>query len=780
MILEKLKFPLRRMKRQGVYSFINIFGLAIGLASIIMIGLWIVHEYSYEKIYSRPEQIHQVYKTFLIGNDQDINESLPYLLGETIIEEVPEVMNMTRVFRQRALVSHGDLHITESSVGCVDSSYFSIFDHRFILGDASNALKGPQNAVVTRDIATKYFGPEDPIGRILTLDHSHQYVVSGVIDNIPDNTYMDFSIFIPIETALAEEPDLENWYSHFIRTYVILPDGIDQGLIQEKLTAHIRKYMEEDATINLVTQPITEKHLNNLTDNSTRQQYVSTFLIVGILILIIACINYMNLSSAISARRSKEISLKKVVGANRRQLSVQILGESLFQTFLAMLAALVLVETLRPVFNELSGKNLEIPYLDPWFITSLIVLTILTALLSGAYPSLLLSSFKPADVFRGRIFAGRGALLFRKTLVVVQFSISIGLIICSLLIYSQLRYVVTKDIGFEKENLISLPLAGDLGDKYEAFKNDLTSHTGVMNVCRTSTLPSHIWNIMRGLSWEGNENEENHAFAFAAVDEDYIATVGLTLVEGRNFSKEYGTDTANYIINEAAARMMGFEHPINKKMGSEEMEGTIIGVVRDFNSLPLQYEMEPLILRIMPDFYWRVLVRIRPEAQKETLAHLEAVWNDYAPGYPFEHTFVEERIAQSYKGEGRIGKLSLSFTILAILITCIGLFGLAAHMAQQKTREIGIRKVFGASIPSILIIFIRSFAGWVLLANVIAWPLAYLFIKNWLNNFAYRVEIAWYIFVLSGLMALVIAVLTVSYQSFLAANRNPVLSLRYE
>ncbi len=780
MLINYFRIAFRNIKRQGIYAFINIFGLAIGLASFILISLWIIHESSYERIYKNADNIHQVYKTFLIGDDLDVNSSLPYLLGPTLMNEFPEALHVTRAMRDASLVSHKDKHFRESEIGFVDTSYFNIFNCRFIKGNPAQALEKPFSAVITEDIAIKYFGEEDPIGKVLVIDHEDQYVVSAVIENVPDNTYMNYHILLPITTALRNESDLKNWYSHFIQTYMVLPAEVNRDTINTKLTRLIRSYLEEDATIQLMTQPITKRHLYNPTEKKHRAQYVHIFLLIGLMILFIACINYMNMSTALSVRRAREIGLKKVVGANRGQLAMQFLGESFLQTLFALLVAMTLVELLRPYFNELTGKTIFIPYSSGWFLISLFALLIITTFTAGAYPALLLSSYKPSDVFRGKVVAGKSQVFFRKTLVTIQFSISIGLIISSLLIYSQLKFVIKKDIGFDKENLISLPVVGDLNNKYQAFRNDLVGSPNIVNVCRTSQYPSHIWNIMRGITWEGNESTETFAFGFAAVDYDYLETVGLELVSGRNFSKDFGTDTANYIINEVAAEQFAYDDPIGKKMGSDDLDGRIIGVVKNFNTLPLHYELEPALFRILPDYYWRILIRIRPEKIPETIEYIENTWNAYVPGFPFEHTFVAERIARSYIGDERIGRLAATFTLLAILITCIGLFSLASHTAQQKTKEIGIRKVFGASVQSILAMFIKSFVKWVLIANLIAWPLAYVFIINWLNNFAYRVDIPWYIFILSAVVALVIAVLTVSYQSFRAANKNPVDALRYE
>ncbi len=782
MIWNYFKIAFRNIKRQKIYAIINILGLAIGLASFVLIMLWVADELSYEKQHGNADNLYLIHKRVMTGTSENINFSTPMLLAPTARDEIPEVIESCRIANIGAFVTYEDKQYTEDYVGGVDSTYFLMFSFDFILGNPATALDEINSVVITESIATKYFGDEDPIGKVLTFNREDQYKVTAVIGDIERNTLFDNNILIPIESVYGDSEDAADWYSHFIQSYVMVPESVSKDTLDKRVTEHIRKYMSEESQIQLLCQPISRLHLYSLDGKNERIQYVYIFSLIGLLTLLIACINYMNISTSLSVRRSREIGLKKVVGAVRPQLIKQFLGESFIQAFFAMLLAMMLVELLRPYFNDLTNKTIFIPYLSYWFLPLLLGLVIITTLIAGSYPAFLLSSFKPVAVFKGKFTAGKGQANFRRILVIIQFAISIGLIISSLMIYSQLRFVNNKNLGFDKENVIYMSQVGNLSEKYEAFRNELLTRPGVGNVCRTSSTPAAIWSIIRGLEWEGKENDDNVSFSFAAIDFDYLETMGMDLVEGRNFSREFGTDSNNYIFNETAIKLMGFEdNPVGRTFGLDsDYLGKIIGVVKDFNSLPLTHEIEPLMMIIYPDFYRLVMIRIEPENTQTTLAGIEEVWNDHMPDFPFEYNFLDQRLERMYRNESRIGSLALAFTILAILITCIGLFGLASHTAQQKTREIGIRKVFGATVNSVIYLFVKSFAIWVLLANIIAWPLAYYFINDWLKNFAYRVDINWLIFIYSALAALGIAILTVAYQSFVAARKNPVDAIRYE
>jgi len=441
---------------------------------------------------------------------------------------------------------------------------------------------------------------------------------------------------------------------------------------------------------------------------------------------------------------------------------------------------MMLVELFRPLFNQMTGKSISIPYLDPAFILAMLVLILLTTLLSGSYPALLISSFNPVSAFHGKITTGKGQATFRTVLLVFQFTISIGLIITTLIIYSQIRFINQKNLGYDKENLLYVYLQGDLYEKFEPFRQELLAHSMISNAARASSLPSSTWNMVRGMDWEGKDNDEIVSFSFISVDPDFVETVDMKIIEGRGFSKDFAADTARFIINEEAKKFLGFEDAVGHYFLSDSDRIEIIGVVNDFHSLPLTYKIEPLILNIWPEFYNLALIRILPGNLQEAVDHIEKIWNKVVPGFPFEYHFVDEGIDRQYRSEMRIGMLSLAFTILTILITCIGLFAIATHTAQQKTKEIGVRKSHGASSRSVIYRFVTIYLRWVLLANLIAWPISWILMKKWLENFAYQASISLWIFVIAAIGSVIISVLTISWHAWSVSNTNPVNSLRYE
>jgi ABC-type antimicrobial peptide transport system permease subunit len=428
----------------------------------------------------------------------------------------------------------------------------------------------------------------------------------------------------------------------------------------------------------------------------------------------------------------------------------------------------------------MTGKSITIPYLDPAFIFAMLTLILITTLLAGGYPALLISSFNPVDAFQGKITTGRGQALFRTGLLIFQFTISIGLIITTLIIYSQILYINQKNLGYDKENLLYVALQGDLNDKFEIFRQELLTHSMISNAARASSLPSSTWTIVRGMDWEGKDDDENVSFSFISVDPDFVETVDMKIIEGRDFSKDFAADSGRFIINEEAKKFLGFEEPVGHYFLSDSDRIDIIGVVNDFHSLPLTYKIEPLILNIWPEFYTLALIRVMPGNLQDAIDHIEKIWDKMVPGFPFEYNFVDERIDRQYRSEMRIGMLALAFTILAILITCIGLFAIAAHTAQQKTKEIGVRKSHGASSKSVIYGFIAIYLRWVLLANLLTWPIAWILMKKWLENFAYQTTISIWIFVIAAVLSIIISVLTISWHAWNISNTNPVNSLRYE
>lgn len=775
-----LKTVIRIFRGKSLYFFINIIGLAIGLSSFILIVLWINDEFSYEGMHKNAKNVYLLHKQYMMGERLETNSSLPYPLGPSLVDEIPDISHAVRVVRQFPVFNNGEDYYSESDVCAADPDYFRLFTFSFLQGEPEEAFKDPYSIILTKEKAEKYFGDEDAMGKVLWMNNQDQYTVTGVIGNITENTYLDFDMIIPFETIFTPEKYGDEWYDHFIQTYILISPNIDPEGLQEKLTAHIRKYMEEDSTVELRIQRLDRLHLFNLDEKNQRIQYIYIFSLIGFLIILIACINYMNVSTALSVKRSREIGVKKAIGASKNQLFFQFIGEAFVQTLIAFILASVLVELIRPSFNQLTGKEIQLPFTEPWFIFFLFTLLIITTLLSGIYPALLLSSFKPVSAFQGKISSGKGRQTFRTVLVIVQFVISIGLIASSLLINGQLKYIHTKDLGFDKENVMYLPLMSEFSSRYAVFRTTLLGNPRVLNVCRCSNTPSTFWGIIRGVEWEGMPDEGAESFSFASVDHDFLETIGLELVHGRNFSRDYALDSNNIIINQMAMDVMGFEDLEGKKILFDSAGNDIIGVVKDFNSLPLTHEIEPMLILMWPDYYYFMMIRLSPGNFDEIIPFIETTWKQIAPDIPFEYHFLDEKIESQYKNESRMAKLSGWFTLLAILITCIGLFGISSHTAQQKTKEIGVRKVFGASANIIVTRFLLIFLKWVLISSVIAWPLSWYFIRNWLENFAFRIPITIWVFLLSTGIGIAIALITVSYQSLAAANKNPVDTLRYE
>lgn len=779
MFLFGLKKQWRIIRKRKIYYFINIFGLALGIASSVLIVLWITDEMGHEKMHEKADRIMQLHKKYNMGGKVQINSSLPMPLAPTVKDKFPEISETVRLVPQRATISLGEDTYSENTIGAVDPSYFSVFSFDFISGDPANALREPYSMVISVEKAEKYFGDADPMGKSIEYDGSHTYTITGVIENMEGNTALDYDMVLPLET-IYQGPEVEDWYDHFFITYILLDAPVSRDSLDARLTRHIRSQMEGDATVELLAFPIRDLHLHDPTAQSPRAIYVYIFFVIGFLVLLIACINFTNVSTFVSLQRSKEIGVRKINGGGKWQLASQFFGETFQQTFLGFVMGMALVELFRSQFNELTGKSLTIPYLEPWFILSLAGIILITTLLAGSYPAVLISAFKPVDAFRGRIISGKGQARFRTSLVVLQFAISAGLIISTLTIFGQLRYMQNKNLGFEKENLLYLSLEETHRNNYEVFREKLLAHPGIEKVCQSSSLPTSVWNVIRGLSWEGYEGEDIHSFAFLSGDEDLVETLGLEVIQGRGFSRQFPMDSARVLINEEAVRLMGLEDPVGKAFVDDSFRMEILGVFRNFHGLPLTEPLEPMIINLWDDYLRFTLVRLAPGNPQEALAHMEKVWTDLYPEIPYSHTFMDERIERQYRSESRIGKLSGAFTILAILITCIGLFAIAGHAAQRKNKEIGIRKTMGASEQSILIRFVFIYLRWVAIANLLAWPIAWLFIRNWLDNFAFRMEIQLQVFIYAALISALVSVLTVTWHARNTSRTDPVLALKCE
>jgi putative ABC transport system permease protein len=780
MFVTFLKKQWRIIRNRKIYYIINILGLSLGIASFLLILLWITDEGSYEKRHVNSEKIHQVYKAYSLGGELQVNSSLPMPLAETLENSFPEISLAVRVVTYHSFVRSGEEVFNEENLCAADPGYFQLFTFPFIEGDPASALSEPHSLVITEEKAEKYFGEEDPIGKTLLFNGQTIYTISGVIKNIKTNTEMDYDMIIPFEAIYPPGCPDDSWYSHFVQTYIYLEDRMEPDSLNARLTRHIRSFMEEDSNIQLITQSIRERYLNNPESKTPRLHYVRIFTIIAILVLLIAYINFINVTTLVSLNRSREIGVRKINGGSRKKLIFQFLGETFYQALAALLIALMLVELFRPLFNQLTGKTIVIPYLEPWFILVGLGLLMISTFVSGTYPALLISAFSPIDAFRGKLTSGKGQARLRTGLLVFQFTISAGLIITSLTIFNQVGYMLDKDLGFEQENLLYLPLENEHAKNWDVFYDRLCSQSQIIDVCRTSSLPTSVWNIIRGLEWEGKTEEQVSAFSFISGDYELIRTLGLQVIDGRDYNREFSTDSTKVLINEEAARFMGLKDPVGKAFDGDSTRIEIIGMFRDFHGLPLTDPIEPMIICMWPEMYSYSLVRLRPGNPEEALAHIEKVWRDLYPGIPFEFHFMDERIENQYRSESRMGRLAGTFTVFAIMITCIGLFATAGHSARKREREMAVRKAMGASSQILVRYFVMDYLKWVLLANALACPACWILMHRWLDNFAYRFSLGPGIFALTVLISGGIAVLTIAWHAWSTSSTNPATILKYE
>ena len=773
-----LKIAFRNLRKHKGYSLINIIGLSLGMAICILILLWVQHELSYDRFHKNRDFIYRIYQDYHHAGGISQFSNVPQPVAPEIQNTLPEVECVTRFLDDDITFGYEEKLFTERNVRYIDPSFFRIFSFPAMKGDPEAAFLDPFSIILTASTAEKYFGNEDPLGKILTADGKDQMKVMAVIKDMPDNSFLQFDFLIPYSYLTAIEYDVTNWNSHNCQIYVLLHKNIDAKQVEDKIYGMIKRHAPDDESY-LRLQPFKKVHLYTLGGEMGTIKYVYIFSIIALFILVIACINFMNLATARSAKRAREVGLRKVVGARRIQIVRQFFGESIVLTIVALGFSLLLVEALLPVFNGLSGKNLTLnPSGNLAIFSSLLGIALFTGFLSGSYPALFLSSFIPGKVLKSSYRSSGSSSILRRVLVVFQFSLSIFLIISTMVIYSQLKYIQSKDLGFNKENLIYAGINERIRENYDAIKNETLKNPHILKMTRTFQLPSYN-RYSAPVEWEGKTPDQNINFNISLVDPDYLETLNLGLTQGRNFSYEFSTDTSNYILNEEAVRQMGLDSPIGKWLEFGE-KGEIIGVVKNYHYMPFTYVIEPLILYYNPSYFRYTMLRISSNNIPQTLGFLESIWGKFAPEFPFEYHFLDDDYERIYRTEQRLGELFRYFTFLAILISCLGLFGLASFMAEQRTKEIGIRKVLGATVSSVAFLLSREYTKWVLLANVLAWPIAYLAMHKWLEGFAYRVDMSVITFVLAGLWTLFIALFTVSYQAIKASIANPVEALRHE
>lgn len=791
------KIALRNLSKNKIHTFINIIGLAIGMTCAILILLWVQDELSYDKFHKNADRIYRV-GLYFPGKSIRIAQNRPPL-AKTLKNEFPEIVETVR-YKQRArlLLKHNNNVFYEDGGAVADPSFFNLFTFTFLRGDPKTVLSGPNNIVITEKLALKYFPNEDPLNKILLVD-DYPMKITGVINNIPEQSHIQFSFISSILLLERFGERLNNWGNCNLYTYVKLAENISENEMIKKITEYVRIFTAKrwgrnlkDVDELLFFQPLKDIHHNS--DIRSQDdfrigdiQYVRIFVFIAIFIFFIACINYVNLSTARAALRKKEVGMKKVIGSHKHQLINQFLGESLFFSILAYLLAIILVELLLPIYNTLVGKNLTLSFLNWPFIIGSITIILLTGILAGIYPALYLSSFQPIQLFRNITQRGTSASSFRKTLIIVQFLISIALIISNIIIHDQLHYIRNKKLGFDKDNVIYLRFRGDIGKNFESFKNELKQSTNIIGVAAKNSLPIESADMTTDIHWPGKDPDQEIFTEATAVDWDYLETMNISLVEGRNFSKDFGSDWNSFILNEEAVKKMSLESPVGKPFSLWEYKGTIIGVVKNIHSRSLKHHIEPQVLYLLRNpnsqemkDYGVILINMKGGEIEETISYIKDVWHKFNPSFPFEFQFLDTAVEHLYQLEKKVAILFNYFTFLSIFIACLGLFGLISFTAKQRIKEIGIRKVLGASVAGIVVMLSKNTTKLVLISNLIAWPIAWYFISKWLENFAYRIELTIWPFLLAGLVALVIALLTVSWQAIRAARANPVEALRYE
>ncbi len=786
---------IRNLTRQKSLSFINILGLSIGLAGTILILFWVLDELNYDRFHENIDNLYRVEENQHYSSGIYHVNVTPYPSGPVWEERIPEIKRAVRFnWVGGLLLQTGDLHFYENNLRAVDSAFFEMFTFPLIHGDAKSALKEPYSIVLTREMAQKYFHTDNPIGQSISVNNKYQFTVKGVIEKVPKNSWIQFDALIPFDFLKEINQYNDHWGSNSISTFVELNKNADLAKVDTMLTRVVREHNPESDTDFLVA-PMKRLHLYSYFGyghSPGNIQYVYIFSILAVFVLLIACINFMNLATARSVNRANEIGVRKAVGAFRKNLIVQFFGESVLMAVLATILALFWVQLISGVFNNISGKEIVFKdYMNPQFMLALAILTLLTGLISGIYPALYLSRFKPVQVLKGNAGSGsKGSALFRQILVVFQFSISIFLVIGTVVIYNQLNFMRNVKVGYDREMLMYVPLRGETRPNYSLIRDAFLRESYVESVTGTIHSPSRIGSNTGGVEWPGKEPDLEFLASYNIVDYNYAKTFGIKMKEGRDFSRDYPgdlirgmTDTiGNFLINEKLAGLIDKPDILGTELNVWNFSGRIVGIMEDFHFKSVREDVEPMFVIVTDSagFMNNLVVRLDPKQFAVSVKKLETIWNDIMPGYPFDYKFVNDDIERMYRTEERMGSLVKYLAILAIIIASLGLFGLASYIAEQRTKEIGIRKAMGATQIQVVQLLSRRFALLVFLSAILACPLAWLAMKRFLQEYYAKTSLDWWIFAGAAVLALIIAQITISYQAIRAANANPAKSLRYE
>ncbi|WP_422082176.1 ABC transporter permease [Ulvibacterium sp.] len=785
--MHNIKLFLRNIKRQKGSFFINIIGLSTGLACVLLIYLWVHDELNMDKFHENDELLYRTLEHTRYNEDVITWKETSGPVAEVLKDEMPEVVYSTAVappewFGKQNLSTEGkDIKALGQYVG---KDYFNIFSYGLVHGGRNQVLADKNSIVISESLAMSLFdSTENSIGKVIELEHEQPLQVSGVFKDTPANSTFQFD-FAATYDLLSDMPAyswVQNWGSTGPQVFMVLKKGTDVKQFKRKI-ADLIKVRQEGSTRTLSAVPYSDYYLYGNYENGKqaggRIEYVRMFSIIAIIILMIACINFMNLSTAKASKRLKEIGVKKAVGASRRSLVLQHLGESVMMAFTALLVALVMVLASLPWFNNIIGRELTVNF-TPGLVLIVLGITLFAGLVAGSYPALYLSGFNAVTIFRGKIKSPVGEFLTRKGLVVVQFALSVVLIVSVLVVYKQIEFIQNKNLGYDKDNVVHFGIEGRVKNGLETFVSEIKKIPGVVNVSSTShDMIGHSFSA--GIGWEGKDPEDDTQFQIAQVNYDLIETLGMEVTSGRSFSRDYSTDSSGIIFNETAIKAMGLDNPIGKKVDFLGQERRIIGTVKDFHFKSLHERVEPMLLVFSPDYVRRIMLRIESGKERETLSALQSFYREYNPGFPLEYQFLDQEYNTLYASEQRVATLSKYFAGLAVLISCLGLFGLAAYTAERRRKEISIRKVLGQTATQVTVMLSGEFAKLVLIAILIALPVAYLLTDNWLSGFAYRIPMRLWYFLAAGLVAFFIALATVSSQALSAANKNPVDGLQEE
>ena len=806
MLRNYLKIAFRNMKRHKGYSFINIAGLAIGMACCILILLYVADELSYDRFHKNKDRIYRVNAISSIGTTSRRYATVPPALAPGLADSIPEIEAFTRLMETPSLrgrIDDNSIEITDCFF--VDSAFFNIFTHEFIAGAPESVFENPDSIVITEETADRLFGDESPMGKIIDLGESRVVQIRGVIKNVPNNSHIHFNGLLPLSfirdesgnpVDFSEAAYFCEWYA-----YLLIRESTHYGDVERKIMETVEEkwgdlYREKGTTRQYPLQNIKDLHLRSTSEyeqgNPGDINTVYLFSSIALFVLFIACFNFINLSTARSTNRAREVGMRKVIGSQKNQIVRQFLSESIIMSIVGLVIGIMLVQLALPSFNRLAGKEFDSSNLmSSTVLLGLLGIIIVTGIIAGSFPAFILSAFDPITVLKGKLSSTSNNITLRKILVVFQFSISIFMIVGILVIIRQLDYIKNINLGFDKEQMVVIPFFGNRQNeegagRHEALRNKLLQNSSILSASFSIDRPGGDLGYDAFLP-EGKSNDETLRAMRYWVDHNFIKTYGMEVVKGRDFSESFSTDADQaLIINEKAAAALGWgEDVLGKRLvnvSRDNRPGIIVGVVKDFHSASMKMEISPVVMALDPRFFAFISARIRPDNVSNTLSFLEGSLREIYPDREFDYSyyFIDDDFRSKYPEEEKIREIYIAFGFLAVFVACLGLFGLASYSVEQRTKEIGIRKVLGASGREIVLLLSKEFSKWVFAANIIAWPLAYYIMNRWLGNFAYRIGVKWDIFIFSGIITAIIALFTVSFHSIKAANSNPVNALKYE